>query len=229
MKKILFSILVIFIFQMCFSQAPNKMSYQAVIRNASNNLVINQSVGIRISILQNSSTGSSIYTETHSPTSNANGLVTIEIGNGTIESGDFSAINWGNGSYYIMTETDPTGGTSYSISGTSQLLSVPYALYSKSSGNLDKEVKSGEVIIPTCSGYCYPTILNITFDIPMSNSNYSVSFSKETNLNSSGNPNPYGEISIENKTINGFSIRIPTINYTFQQNKKIYWSAIQYQ
>lgn len=110
-----------------FAQAPQKMSYQAVVRNASGQLVINLSVGMKISILQGSITGTVVYSETQIPTANANGLVSIEIGAGT----GFDAINWANGPYFIKTETDPLGGTSYTISGTSQLLSVPYALRAK--------------------------------------------------------------------------------------------------
>ncbi|MCC6383714.1 MAG: DUF1566 domain-containing protein, partial [Bacteroidia bacterium] len=106
-------------------------SYQAVIRNASNNLVVNQSVGMQISILQGSASGTAVYVETQTPSSNANGLVSIEIGAGNVVSGSFTAINWANGPYFIKTETDPAGGTTYSITGTSQLLSVPYALHAK--------------------------------------------------------------------------------------------------
>ncbi|MBN8643084.1 MAG: collagen-like protein [Flavobacteriales bacterium] len=110
------------------------MSYQAVIRNASNALVSNANVGVKVSILQTSATGTTVYAETHQPTTNTNGLATFEIGGGTVVSGSFATINWANGPYFIKTETDPTGGTNYTISGTSQLLSVPFALYA-ASGN----------------------------------------------------------------------------------------------
>lgn len=123
-----------FVMQSAFAQAPQKMSYQAVIRNASNVLVSNANVGIRISILQTSATGTAVYTETHQPLTNTNGLATFEIGGGTVVSGNFATINWANGPYFVKTETDPTGGTNYTISGTSQLLSVPFALYA-ASGN----------------------------------------------------------------------------------------------
>lgn len=110
------------------AQAPQKMSYQAVVRDVSNNLVSNQSIGMRISILQGSIAGSSVYVETQASTTNANGLASIEIGTGSVQSGVFASINWANGPYFIKTETDPTGGTNYTITGTSELLSVPYAL-----------------------------------------------------------------------------------------------------
>jgi len=109
------------------AQSPQKMSYQTVIRNSSNGLVTNINVGMRISILQGSSTGTVVYTETQTPTTNANGLVSIEIGGGA----GFSSIDWANDIFFIKTETDPTGGTNYTITGTSQLLSVPYALHAR--------------------------------------------------------------------------------------------------
>ncbi|MEX1191243.1 MAG: DUF1566 domain-containing protein [Brumimicrobium sp.] len=114
-----------------FAQAPEKMSYQAVVRDGSNNLVSSTAVGMRIQILQGSEFGAAVYVETQTPTSNANGLVSLEIGTGTVVSGTFATIDWANGPYFIKTETDLTGGTSYTITGTSQLLSVPYALHAK--------------------------------------------------------------------------------------------------
>ena len=105
MKKIttLFALLLTSVF---FAQAPQKMSYQAVIRNATNNLVVSQSVGMKISILQGAVTGTAVYTETQNATSNVNGLVSLEIGGGTVVTGTFATINWANGPYFIKTETD---------------------------------------------------------------------------------------------------------------------------
>ncbi len=134
MKKLI-SMTAIIIITACLSAQPQKMSYQAVIRNNSGQLVTSHSIGMRISILQGSASGTAVYVETQTPTTNANGLATVEIGNGTVVSGTFSAINWASGIYYLKTETDPAGGTSYTITGTSQLLSTPYALYAKTAGN----------------------------------------------------------------------------------------------
>src|ERR1035437_6041208 len=114
------------------AQSPQKMSYQAVIRNNSNTLVINTQIGLQISILQGSVSGTVVYTETQTPTTNANGLLSVEIGGGS----GFSTINWANGPYFIKTETDPNGGTNYTITGTSQLLSVPYALHAKTADSV---------------------------------------------------------------------------------------------
>jgi len=133
MKKLTTLLASVLLTATIWAQSPQKMSYQAVIRNASNTLVSNTTVGMQISILQTTSTGTAVYVETQTPTTNANGLVSIEIGGGTVVSGTFSTIDWSAGPYFIKTETDPTGGTTYSITGTSQLLSVPYAL---SAGNV---------------------------------------------------------------------------------------------
>jgi hypothetical protein len=119
-----------------FAQSPQLMSYQAVVRNSSNALVTNQAVGMRISILQGSATGTAVYVETQTPSTNANGLASLQIGGGTAVTGTFAAINWATGPYYIKTETDPTGGSNYTIIGTNQMLSVPYAMYAAYAGNL---------------------------------------------------------------------------------------------
>ena len=135
MKK-LYTFLASFLITLTlFAQAPEKMSYQAVVRDANNALIMNQAVGMKIQILQGSISGTTVYEETQTPTSNDNGLITLEIGTGTIVSGMFGSIDWSTGPYFIKTETDPTGATNYTISGTSQLMSVPYALYAKTSGN----------------------------------------------------------------------------------------------
>ena len=127
-----YAILVaLFIVGSTFAQAPEQMSYQAIVRDATGNLVTNQQVGMQISILQTTVGGTAVYVETQTPTTNANGLVSIAIGTGTPVNGTFATIDWSADTYFIKTETDPTGGTSYTITGTSQLLSVPYALHAK--------------------------------------------------------------------------------------------------
>ena len=133
--KTLYTSIFAFIFCLTiYGQAPQKMSYQAVVRDASNALVSNQPVGVQISILEGSSTGTSVYVETQTPTTNANGLVSLIIGDGSVVSGDLSNIDWSSNSHYVQIDTDPTGGSSYTVTGTSQLLSVPYAMYADKSG-----------------------------------------------------------------------------------------------
>lgn len=141
MRKIITILTIMFFIKNLLAQVPNKMSYQAVVRNASNILVVNQPIGMKISILNGSINGNPVYIETQNPISNSNGLVSIEIGSGTIVSGSFAAIDWSNGNFYIKTETDPLGGSNYSISGTSQLLSVPFSFISKTSQD-SKKIKT---------------------------------------------------------------------------------------
>lgn len=133
MKKLFTLTIVAIIAYNIVAQIPQKMSYQCVVRNTNGALVINQSVGIRISILQRTITGTVVYQETYNPNpqTNANGLLSLEIGGGLAITGTFSEIDWSSGPYFLKTETDPTGGTNYTIIGTSQLLSVPYAMYAK--------------------------------------------------------------------------------------------------
>lgn len=135
MRKLFTLLFAVLLTVHVFAQAPQTMSYQAVIRNTSGALVVSTPISIQISILQGSSTGSTSYVETQTSTTNANGLVSIAIGSGNVVSGTFSSIDWSAGPYFIKTETDPTGGTNYTIIGTSQLLSVPYALYAAKSGS----------------------------------------------------------------------------------------------
>lgn len=118
------------------AQSPQLLSYQAVVRDAGNILVTQSPVGMRVSILQGSPNGPAVYVETHAPTTNANGLASVAVGGGTVVSGSMVAIDWSAGPYFIKTETDPAGGTAYSIVGTTQLLSVPYALYASNAGSL---------------------------------------------------------------------------------------------
>jgi uncharacterized protein (TIGR02145 family) len=146
MKKIIFFLLGILFCSLLKAQVPQGISHQAVIRNSLNEIVTNSTIGIRVSILQGSPTGTVVYMETHTPVSNANGLITYIIGQGVVGTGDFNTIDWSTGSYYLKTEADPTGGSNYTITGTSQLLSVPYALYA-SNINLIKNGKLWDLYI----------------------------------------------------------------------------------
>jgi len=135
----------VFLPQQAGAQSPEKMSYQAVIRDSDDNLITDTRVGMQISILQGSESGTEVYAETQTPTTNSNGLVSIEIGEGTVEGGDFKAIDWSDGPYFIKTETDPDGGTNYTITGTSQLLSVPYALHARTTESVPTGNQIGEM------------------------------------------------------------------------------------
>ncbi len=149
MKKILVFTAAVLLCTLLLAQSPENISYQAVIRDNSNQLVVSTQVGMQISILEGPLPGTIVFRETHTTTTNANGLVTIEIGGGSVLEGDFSAIDWSSDAYYVKTETDPTGGTTYTITGTSQLLSVPYSFYSDIAGQLsigDTWLKNGSNI-----------------------------------------------------------------------------------
>lgn len=136
MKKLFTLFIVLLVSFSSFSQAPEKISYQAIVRAADGNLVSEKPVGVKISILKSTINGTAVYVETHTPISNVNGLVTLEIGTGGVVTGSFSGIDWGADLYFIKTETDPTGGANYTISSTSQLSSVPYALHAKTASNV---------------------------------------------------------------------------------------------
>ena len=135
MKKLTTLIAILLCTVTLIAQAPEKFTYQAVVRNASNSLVSNTQVGVRVSLLQGSATGNAVYVETQSTTTNTNGLLSMEIGGGTVQQGTFADIDWASGPFFLKTEIDPNGGTNYSITSTQQMLSVPYALYAKESGN----------------------------------------------------------------------------------------------
>ena len=158
MKNIYIIIATILLSASTFAQAPEKMSYQAVVRDAANTLITNQAVGMQISILQGGDLANPgpivVYSETQTPTTNANGLVTLEIGTGAIVSGIFANIDWSASPYFIQTGTDPTGGTTYTtLTSTSQLMSVPFALHTKHAANgLPAGGTDGQILAINVSG-----------------------------------------------------------------------------
>lgn len=146
MKKQFFKIaILLFITTMGMSQAPQAVKYQAVIRDNTNALVSNQNIGLQISILQGGPSGTLVYQETFSETTNANGMIFINIGQGTATTGIFAEVDWANGPYFMETAVDIAGGTSYAVLGTSELLSVPYALYSDKANHAVYADSAGQV------------------------------------------------------------------------------------
>ncbi len=134
MKRLL-TITLVCLAALSFGQAPDLINYQGIARNNSGAALNAQSIGLRLTIRQTSATGTTVYQETHNPTTNQFGLFTVQIGGGTVVSGTFGSISWGTDAYYLEVEMDENGGTAYSQMGTSQLVSVPYALYAKTSGS----------------------------------------------------------------------------------------------
>lgn len=145
MKKIFTIFAAVIVTASVFAQSPEKMSYQAVIRDASGELVNEETVSMQISILQTTVDGTAIYTETQSKATNANGLVSIEIGTGT-SSDDFSAIDWSSDTYFIITETDIDNDGTYDVEGISQLLSVPYALHAKTAETITGDLNETDPV-----------------------------------------------------------------------------------
>jgi hypothetical protein len=136
MKYILFTVIILSTIALnSFGQAPQGFNYQAVARDNKGVVLASKSVSLRISILDKSPSGGVLYSETFSPTTNQFGLFSISIGNGSAVSGTFSTIAWGTNDKYLRVEMDASGGSSYIIMGTTQLLAVPYAMYANKAGN----------------------------------------------------------------------------------------------
>jgi hypothetical protein len=134
MKK-LFLLLTFYAQLLIFlGQAPQSFNYQAVIRDSSNNIINNQSIGVQIAILQGNANGNSVYTETFSETTNDYGLINLQLGSG-MSTDDFNTISWENGPFFIETSIDVNGGSNYLLMGATQIMSVPYAIHSSTSTN----------------------------------------------------------------------------------------------
>ncbi len=150
MKKIIALLTIIIICQLsvlnCFAQSPLAIPYQAVARNSNGNLIANQNVALRFSIHDVTTNGNVVYKETQSATTNSLGLFTVSIGLGTSVTGTLAGINWSNGAKFIQVELDASGGTTYINMGTTQLMSVPYALYANKSGDLPSGTAIGNTM-----------------------------------------------------------------------------------
>ena len=126
MKKLI-TLLAVFATITSFAQAPQGFNYQATVRNSAGALIVNQNVIFKFKVLQNSATGTIVYSENQSVTTDDLGQVNIVIGQGTATTGTFSTINWGTGNYFLGIELNT--GSGYVTMGTTQLMSVPFALY----------------------------------------------------------------------------------------------------
>ncbi len=137
-RRTLIISIIISVALVCSAQVPQKFNYQAVVRNAQHAIIANQDVGFQLSILEGSANGSPVYVETHTVTTNAVGLANLFIGEGSTTSGEFKDILWGENPHYLKVEVDPSGGSSYEHLGTTQMISVPYSLYS---GNISSPTR----------------------------------------------------------------------------------------
>ena len=134
MKKLILSLVTTLVSYTIFAQSPQSFQYQAVVRDINGVALQNQSLTFQLSIIAGSPTGTVEYVETHSGSTNNFGIVTLNVGNGTPVSGTFSSISWGTSSHFLKVETDL--GSGFVDMGTTQLLSVPYALYSENAANV---------------------------------------------------------------------------------------------
>jgi hypothetical protein len=136
MKRLAF-IISLLISTFSFAQSPDLFNYQSVVRDQNGNILANQSISLKISVLQGSSSGTVVYEEDHSPTSSASGLISLQIGSGNVVSGTFSSIAWAGAAHYIKVEADPNGGSNYELLSNNQLVSVPYAIHASTVDNVD--------------------------------------------------------------------------------------------
>ena len=129
-----------------YAQNPNAFQYQAVVRDATGNVLSSDTISLKFSILSGSVTGTTVYSETHNDTTNQFGLISIQIGNGTVIIGNFNLIDWGNNIFFLKVEIDVNAGTNYQEMGTSQLLAVPYALHAATTGDTSRWKKSADTL-----------------------------------------------------------------------------------
>lgn len=148
-KRFILLVVLLVVGVKMYSQAPQYFQYQAIARNLQGEILANQNISYRISLLKDSINGTSVYSEIHNIVTNAFGLSNLQIGGGLIVSGVFSVINWGAGPYFVQIEMDESGGSTYNIMGVSQLLSVPYALYAE---KVNPENVNGNLLFNTA---CY--------------------------------------------------------------------------
>jgi|GEM_PF-4061744 len=123
-----------------FAQVPEAINYQAVARDADGVAMPNKQIGLRFSILMGGPNGPAVYEETHQVVTNILGLFNVQIGRGVPSFGSLAGVNWGSGSYFVAIEIDPNGGNNYQVMGAYEMVSVPYALYAKTAGNVGADL-----------------------------------------------------------------------------------------
>jgi hypothetical protein len=185
MKKLSFLLITLMaMVNFAIAQVPQGINYQTVVRNTNGNPVTNQAVAFRISVLEDNALGNAVYTEEHRFATNALGLVNFVIGKGNPVAGDFETINWGSTTFFIKVETDITGGSNYVETGTQQLMSVPYSLYSKSSSfadsvDIDAQLQNSSTL--------NTTILSVVASNPTITDNQTLTLTNDTLFIERGN------------------------------------------
>lgn len=165
MKRVSFLLLFFVSSTLAFAQVPQAFNYQGVSRDLSGNPIPNQIISLRISILEESPTGPSVYQEIHTTTTSSIGLFSLQIGRGTNQNGVLADVDWAAGRHFLQVETDQSGGIDYQLMGTSELLSVPYAL---SAGRVGAFQSNGAFSIVSKSNVDFP------FESGLPQSNFSV-------------------------------------------------------
>lgn len=195
MKHFIITLWSILLTTQLLSQSPQAFNYQGVARDLSNNPITNRNIGLRISILQNSTIGSEVYKELHLTQTNQLGLFNIKIGLGTPVISVFKDINWSKEIHFLQIEMDENGGSNYQLIGTSQLLSVPYALHSKTTENVDDADADQFNEIQTISVENDSLRLSKSNSIPIDNLNYWKNLSQFNSEKNYSLKTEFGELS----------------------------------
>ena len=153
MKQTFFTLLLLCLFKIGFAQAPQGIPYQSAIRNSTGSILSNQSVSLRFSIHDSTTSGSIVYQEIQNTVTNNQGIVSLNIGQGTPSTGIFSSINWSKNMKFLQIEMNIAGSTNYTDLGTQQMMSVPFALFSNTSGSLQQTGSNSNTLLYTSDGF----------------------------------------------------------------------------
>ena len=229
MKK-LFTLLALIVLTTITAQAPQGFNYQATVRNAAGDLIINQNVTFKFNIMLNTSTSLPVFSETHYVPTDDLGQVNLTVGQGTATIGSFAGINWGSGTYYLGIELNT--GANFVAMGTTQLLSVPYALYANTAGSTSSN--NTGLISPTITTNPVANIIGTTAIFSASISNVNINqLSTIAGFVYSLNPNPIFDIASSNSgnvlfvdlISNTFTFDSAVQGFTFSPNTLYYVRA----
>jgi hypothetical protein len=217
MKKTLLFLLAVgwlLVPQELSAQVPQTFNYQGIARDAGGNVLPNRTIGLELSVLDGGPTGTVVYQETFTDTTNAFGLFTMHVGGGSVVSGSFAGINWATGNKYLQTAIDLTGGTNYTLSGTTQLLSVPYALYAQ---NAVVGVSSGSWSLKGNAGTGDTAFIGTTDNTPLL---FKVNDSASGSIRPNSNETYFGYLSgkkavgdVLNETVGNTAFGAQTLTY----------------
>jgi hypothetical protein len=153
MKNILNILLLVLLANIALAQAPQGIPYQAVARNSTGAILASTAISVRFTIRDSVATGNIKYRETFSVTTTVQGMFSVNVGQGTVVSGTFAGINWGTNAKFMQVEIDPAGSTSFIDMGTQQMMSVPYALYSNTSGSVGGSGSNSNTLLYLSDGF----------------------------------------------------------------------------